>query len=77
MQRVATAPLRAAFAHEVHDHRTHHVAGVTQEMFAVADVQAAGIGETQIGLVDQRGGIEQGVAAALAQTRARQPRSSS
>ena len=49
------------------------MARVSQEMLAIADVQAAGVGEAQIGLVHQRGGIEQGIAAALAQPRARQP----
>ena len=46
-------PLGAALPYEVHDYRAHHVAGVAQEVVAVADVQAPQIGEAQVGLVDQ------------------------
>jgi hypothetical protein len=43
----------------------------TAEVLAIIDAQPAELGEAQIGLVHQRGGIEQSIAAAFSQSCAR------
>src|SRR4030095_12825516 len=68
--RSAAAAVRATLAHEVDDHRTHHVAGVAQEVFAVADVQTPGGREAQVGLVHQGRRVQNGVRSGAPQSRA-------
>ena len=66
---LAAAPLGLAFAHRVDDHRAHHARGVGEEGAPVLGAQLAAVEELQVRLVHQRGGVEHGVAAAVAQPR--------
>ena len=67
MRSVAAAALSLARACDIHDNRAHDVAGISKEMRAILDPQFPGIREAQIGLVNQRGRVEQSCAFTLAQ----------
>ena len=54
MRGVAAAPFSVPAAGEVDDHRSHDAAGPAHEVDAVLEPQAAGAGEAEVGLVDER-----------------------
>ena len=57
---VAAAPRRLAPAHQIHDHRAHHLRGPAPEMYFVFEPQIAGLHEAQIRLVHDERGVDGG-----------------
>src|SRR5262245_45986982 len=71
MNGVTAAALGAPLPREIDDDGTHHARGVREEMAALAAGELPGALEAQEALVQQHRGVEQRVAAAVAQLRAR------
>ena len=68
---VAAAALRLALSREVDDDRAHDARRVGEEVAALGAGELAGALEAQKALVQQHGGVQQRVAAAIAQLPAR------
>ena len=68
---LAAAALGLPLASEIDHDRAHDPAGIREEMPAVADVQPPGLLKPEEALVHQHGGIEERVATASTQQRAR------
>ena len=59
---IAAAPHGLAFAYRIDDDRAHDLRCVGEEGLVVLDAQLPGLQEAQVRLVDERGGLEKGVA---------------